>query len=189
MLEALELTETEILDSIDQLGLLSAPLAGFIDHLTTKFQGSHVQPFAKLPGRRVTIGEETDLTPYRTSVRVPQGASMFKPATHGQFCLTKVNIIAKFGQVVDAVDPTVPAEAEPLYPCISEQLRPRPLPDKSLVVNAVLLDGLGKCESVQLPPARSTARYASAGPIARSPPRTGFRSARRPSPRSRCQTT
>jgi hypothetical protein len=56
-LEALELTETEILDSIDQLGLLSAPLAGFIDHLTIKFQGSHVQPFAKLPGRRVTIGD------------------------------------------------------------------------------------------------------------------------------------
>jgi hypothetical protein len=65
---------------------------------------------------------------------------MFKPATHGQFRLTKVNIIAKFGQVVHAVDPTVPAEAA------------EPLPDKPLVANAVLLDGPGKCEFVQLPP-------------------------------------
>ncbi|KAL1592605.1 hypothetical protein SLS60_011021 [Paraconiothyrium brasiliense] len=176
VLESLKLTEEErrkILESIDQLGLLSAPLAGFIDHLTTKFQGSHVKPFAKLPNRKITIGdavtvsraagftdaligyigEETDLTPYGTSVTAPHGASMFKPATHGQFRLTKVNIIDKFGQVVHAIDPTVPPQdAEPLYPCISESLRPQPLPGQPLVANAVRPDKPGKCEFVQLPP-------------------------------------
>ncbi|KAK3694276.1 hypothetical protein B0T22DRAFT_487822 [Podospora appendiculata] len=99
------------------------------------------------------IGDETALTPYGTLVTALTGSSMFKPATHGQFRMIKLNIVDKFGQVVHAINPSVPPnEAKPLYPCISERLRHQSKAANPLAANTVQEDKPGNCESVQLPP-------------------------------------
>ncbi|KAK3336423.1 hypothetical protein B0T19DRAFT_38548 [Cercophora scortea] len=163
----------ELEAGFNSLAFLSTPLSGFVDHLTTRFQGSHVKPSATLPTGRQTmddalqaskaggftagslnfIGDETALTPYGTLVNALKGSSMFKPATHGQFRMIKLNIVDKFGQVVHAINPSVPPnEAKPLYPCISERLRPQGKAANPLVANTVQEDKPGNCEFVQLPP-------------------------------------
>lgn len=171
--------QKELLAELNQLAFLSAPLSGFTEHLTTRYQGSHIKPFVRLPdGRGVVLEEalqaskdagftldnlgymidgDTDLTPYGTLVPPPSTnqprRGMFKPATHGQFRLTKVNIFDKFGQVIHAVDPTVSrTDAAPLYPCISEGLRPPPRADNTTIANTPHPDKPGLCEFVQLPP-------------------------------------
>ncbi|WYZ36283.1 hypothetical protein EsH8_XII_000033 [Colletotrichum jinshuiense] len=157
----------------NQLAFLSAPLSGFVDHLTTRFQGSHVKPSIRLAdGTRAIddalrasagagftadmlhfIGDATTLTPYGTSVLVPRGSSVFHPATHGQLRLVKLNIIDKFGQVIHAIDQGMsPEDAAPLYPCISERLRPQAVHSEPLVANTVERAPSGLCEFIQLPP-------------------------------------
>ena len=71
--------------------------------------------------------DENDLTPFASLVDMPADLSRhnpFKPCIHGQFRFTKLNIIDKFGQVVQGiktvsdvahgVGPTI----TPLFPCL-----------------------------------------------------------------------
>ncbi len=129
-----------VLTQLDQLTLLSMPLEGLTDHLTTRFQGSHVKPLVREPGKPPVvlqealdaikpyvvdlslIEQETDPTPYGTlQALVGQTISGFKPVTHGQMRFTKINIIDKFGQVVHAIDPRE-GMGKPLHPSLSAAL-------------------------------------------------------------------
>ncbi|KAF7545328.1 hypothetical protein G7Z17_g9254 [Cylindrodendrum hubeiense] len=122
-----------VLSQIDKLNLLSAPLAGFTNHLITRQGGTHVKPTYREPNRGgggghfpraipgateaaklgnfsdadlVLMGLETDVTPYGTGVSfTATGENPFKPVTHGQFCISKLNIVDKFGQAIHAVSP------------------------------------------------------------------------------------
>jgi hypothetical protein len=166
-------------DELQQLSFLSSPLAGFTDHLLTRVQGNHVKPSVR-DGDTVTpfqgavdvgsaagfgqaqlqmMGIETDLVPYGTLVPyLDQNYCPFKPATHGQFRFTALNIIDKFGQAITAIDPTpVPDSQGPpaLYPCISEYFAPEVVDEKAKipVANTVVQDEDGACRYMQLPPA------------------------------------
>jgi len=132
-------------DELYRLKFLSAPLSGFHDNMVTKSQGSHLKPNIRRPGKALTplgsaidkeagfdneqftwIGTETDLTPYGTLVRPGSEYSVFKPATHGQFRITKLNIIDKFGQAIHATDPRWSVKPPPaIYPYISEFYAPQ----------------------------------------------------------------
>ncbi|KAF8443357.1 hypothetical protein BGX38DRAFT_761779 [Terfezia claveryi] len=135
------LLETEL----GRLKFLSAPFSGLHDHLVTRSQGAHLKPNIRRAGEKLTplgdakdgsagfgdeqfrlIDTETDLTPYGSLVRPDSKHSLFKPATHGQFRITKLNIIDKFGQAIHATDPrwsvTLPP---PIYPYISEYYAPQ----------------------------------------------------------------
>ncbi|GAO17330.1 uncharacterized protein UV8b_05560 [Ustilaginoidea virens] len=132
---------------LHQLAFLSAPLAGLTAQLTTVFQGNHIKPnlrdartggvepmvAALRPGAGFNkpqlriIDIQTDDTPFCNSVKSSTTAySLFKPATHGQFRFTKINIIDKFGQVIHAIDPTPDEKSrQPVWPCISEWYAPQ----------------------------------------------------------------
>lgn len=126
---------TSMLRQVGKFKFLSAPLAGFIDHLITRQGGTHVKPTYRqpaeegngaqlpraIPGAKLAasqaeytdvdlelMGLETDLTPYGTAIPFSKTKkNPFKPATHGQFCFSKLNIIDKFGQAIHAVNPSV----------------------------------------------------------------------------------
>lgn len=137
---------------LHQLAFLSAPLAGLSAHLTTVLQGNHIKPNMRngRTGELMPIIEacrseagfgddqlkiidiETDSTPFGYNMRPPTGKhSLFKPATHGQFRFTKLNIIDKFGQAIHAIDPTPQDEAQAVWPCISEWYAPQKKKDES----------------------------------------------------------
>ena len=129
-----------------QLPFLSSPLAGFTDHLLTRYQGTHVKPNNKGPnGESVPIqmaidasprsgpdpiftrddlaliGGQSDNTPYGSLVQHTDNQnSVFKPVTHGQFRFTKLNVIDKFGQVVHATNPDIKAAGDYKTPCRGE---------------------------------------------------------------------
>ena len=148
----------EVLKHLDELTYLSSPLAGFHDHLLTMAQGTHIKPTVRLGGAKLTpisgaeepaagftgarlteMGSETDRTPYGTLVQLSKDTkdSPFKPVTHGQFKFTKLNIIDKFGQVINALDPRWEAETQYLWPCLSEYYAPQSLPNKQNEPNTV----------------------------------------------------
>ncbi|EGX44202.1 hypothetical protein AOL_s00210g74 [Orbilia oligospora ATCC 24927] len=132
--------ETTLRTDLHQLSFLSAPLSGFFDHLVTRYQGSHIKPNYRAPGKTLQpiaeavnddagftpkvlnqISAESDLTPYGWSVPVPMNESPFKPVSHGQFRITKLNVIDKFGQAVHGVNPKPLKTGPPnFYPCISD---------------------------------------------------------------------
>ncbi|KAF2467761.1 uncharacterized protein BDR25DRAFT_158705, partial [Lindgomyces ingoldianus] len=167
-----DIERKELVAKLDELAFLSAPLSGFINHLITRFQGSHIKPNIRPPGEitrpidKATkpsagftsqvlsfIDDATDLTPYGTSVDSNKSYSPFKPATHGQFRFTKLNIIDKFGQAIHAIDPTpYRAGPLPLYVTVSEFLQPQSLVDDKYTANTVVLDKPGFCQYAQLPP-------------------------------------
>ncbi|KAK7413169.1 hypothetical protein QQX98_007948 [Neonectria punicea] len=173
-----------VLSQIDKLNLLSAPLAGFTDHLITRQGGTHVKPTYREPDRGgggghqpraipgakkaavnggfeeadlVLMGLETDVTPYGTGVSfTADGENPFKPVTHGQFCISNLNIIDKFGQAVHAVSPRTDAikKIPKLY--TSEYLRAQQLlrlPASDPVPEAGRGDAsLVRSEFAQIPP-------------------------------------
>ncbi|KAL7276585.1 hypothetical protein RUND412_000427 [Rhizina undulata] len=164
----------QLQDQLYKLSYLSSPLAGLTDHLLTLVQGSHIKPNKRPPGEKPQpidaavragksagfdkpqlelIDKESDLTPYGTLVQFLDGKfSAFKPATHGQFRFTKLNIIDKFGQAIHAIDPTpLPKGPPALYPCISEFYACQEIPGTN-EANTVIKDKPGFCEFVQLPP-------------------------------------
>ncbi|KAJ9633785.1 hypothetical protein H2199_009232 [Coniosporium tulheliwenetii] len=170
-----------LLKSIDDFQYLSFPLTGLTEHLLTLCRGTHVKPTSRQPGRKPTsvaaavreeagftsavldrMGAETALTPYGSLVDIDPEAthSPFKPVTHGQLFITKLNIVDKFGQVVSAIDPTPrppPVDNSPkLYPCVSDTCSCWPLVDPrgkiTEVANTVIPDKPGKCAFIQLPP-------------------------------------
>lgn len=138
----------DLIRDLPKLTFLSSPMAGFHDHLLTMSQGTHIKPTIRQPGGKLFyikdatdndaglnkdhleyMGTETDLTPYASLVYVSSETkdSPFKPVTHGQFKLTKLNIIDKFGQVVHALDPRWEAPPQNLRPCLSEYFAPQKL--------------------------------------------------------------
>ncbi|KAK2007340.1 hypothetical protein LZ32DRAFT_593960 [Colletotrichum eremochloae] len=168
------------LDSLRKFDFLSAPLSGFTSHMLTVEQGNHVKPSVRDPisgtmkflteaerkdaglGRTVLpkMDMETDLTPYGSSKKAPPSGApaAFKPVTHGQFRITKLNIIDKFGQAIHAIDPK-PATEEltpKLYPCISDWYAPQAQDKRPKYPNVVSKlkeeDDQDACEYVQVPP-------------------------------------
>lgn len=131
----------ELFKNLDTLKFLSAPLAGLHDHLATLAHGTHIKPTLRMAGEKLkgiasainddagftnevfeAMGTETDLTPYAQLVNFYDfPAAAFKPAVHGQFKFTKINIIDKFGQAIHAIDPRrFPGGPPPLYPRVSD---------------------------------------------------------------------
>ena len=170
----------ELNDHLSKMAFLSSPLAGFTNHLLTKVQGNHIKPTLRTVDPKTSLpavvpfkaaieatplvkfqktqleimGIETDLTPYGTLVTtVDTDTCPFKPATHGQFRFTALNVIDKFGQAVPAIDPK-PAKGgpPPLYPCISESYSPQVSNQDSKKANTIVKDPEGLCQYVQLPP-------------------------------------
>jgi hypothetical protein len=176
----------KLVENLHALQFLSAPLSGFNSHLQTVEQGNHVKPSIRDPlkGKIEFLGEaqrvnagftgtaleamdiQTDVTPYGTArkpIAGKNGPSSFKPVVHGQFKLTKVNVIDKFGQVIHALDPTpVPDGAPPVqisrtWPCLSDWYAPgvrttekgHPVPN---TVQPVLDEDNPRCEFAQVPP-------------------------------------
>ncbi|KAK6338296.1 hypothetical protein TWF730_002360 [Orbilia blumenaviensis] len=170
---------------LSKLALLSSPLSGFMDHLLTRVQGSHVKPNIRLPDANGTIqplsdavrnkvsrnagfvhsdsiaaiGIESSVTPYASLVRFDTATLFvepFKPATHGQFRFTKLNIFDKFGQAIHAIDPTPPKIGDlspPLYPCISDAFEPGTIKEGTDVcANTVRKSPANLCEYIQISP-------------------------------------
>lgn len=164
-----------------RMPFMSAPLGGFVDHLLTVTQGSHLKPSVRVPGTApvpivqaydnkgsfedigiginevAMMGLQTDKTPYGTLVPLPAasstgGASAFKPVVHGQFAFTKLNVIDKFGQCAPAIDQTPQAKGPPpFYPSIGDYYEPEMLPDG--FANVVRRpEERDLCEFVQVPP-------------------------------------
>ncbi|KAH8702269.1 hypothetical protein BGW36DRAFT_458996 [Talaromyces proteolyticus] len=163
----------ELFDNLEKLKFLSAPLAGLHDHLATLAHGSHIKPTLRLAGEKLkgiasafkedagfidevleAMGTETDLTPYAQLVNFYDfPAAAFKPAVHGQFKFTKINIIDKFGQAIHAIDPRwLPGGPPPLYPCISDFYAPQSKSDNPKVANTVETQPDGKNEFIQMWP-------------------------------------
>ena len=98
-------------------------------------------------------------TPFASSIDIPTDVTKynpFKPCIHGQFRFTKLNIIDKFGQIVQGVQlcsdvansigPTV----TPLFPCLGDFYSVEQNTDGSAKIVLPRTDN--KCNFVQLPP-------------------------------------
>ncbi|KAF2865209.1 hypothetical protein BDV95DRAFT_587093 [Massariosphaeria phaeospora] len=140
-----------LLKGLRYLPFLSAPLAGFTDHLLTRLHGTHVKPNNRSPNEKPIpiqgaldaaaknppnftvrdlelIESESDLTPYSSSVQFDDMQySVFKPVTHGQFRFTKLNIIDKFGQAIHAISPSITDHIVSTTPCTGEYFAPQVL--------------------------------------------------------------
>ncbi|KAK3313355.1 hypothetical protein B0H66DRAFT_629115 [Apodospora peruviana] len=180
-------------ENLTKFAFLSAPLQGLTDHLLTLANGSHVKPLIRVPGQKPVpladaqkaaeeieididdlglIDDASDPTPYGPNMTLlGKQQSGFKPATHGQFRFTKLNIMDKFGQAISAIDPVSAGSGHaPLYPCISEFFAPQALPADGLpniVDRSRSSSKKGECEFLQLPmginqPARLNASFLSA---------------------------
>lgn len=168
-----------------QLPYLSSTMSGLVSHLTTRIMGTHIKPNQRPRGevlkpmdaavdagnnigvghdQLLAIGTESGLTPYGNSVQIPDtNDPPFKPATHGQFRFTKLNVIDKFGRAICAIDPTPRPIKEGLphiAPCLAELYSCQPLASNPKVPNVVrhdaflhgVPDSTTPCEFVQLPP-------------------------------------
>ncbi|KAK4153609.1 hypothetical protein C8A00DRAFT_33629 [Chaetomidium leptoderma] len=140
------------------LPFLSSPMDGFTAELLTLAKGTHIKPNAMFPQtgfdlrglqplpdaeigpfgpkELAIIGANSELTPFGTLVKFGNllesdpSAIPFKPCTHGQFRLSKLNIIDKFGQVICAIDPRYGYEdTQAVYPCLGDFLTPGQLDD------------------------------------------------------------
>lgn len=77
----------------------------------------------------------------------------FKPATHGQFRFSKLNIIDKFGQAISAIDPRYGHEHEQaVFPHLSSYYEPQLFDKKPNLVRPPRQDCEGHCEFSQVPP-------------------------------------
>lgn len=126
---------TELKANIEKLKFSVAEMEGLTTNLLIVGQGTHVQPNYNEPGQQGSkqipaalavaaaigftnsdfnlIGEETALTPYGALVDFSKPTNRpFKGVTHGQFRLSKFNIIDKFGQVISAIPPKQPLKDE-----------------------------------------------------------------------------
>lgn len=142
----------KLVEGVASLPFSSGPLDGFINDLLTLAHGNHLKPNVRVPGglpqplrqayetsevvglginQMQFVGIESDLTPYGSLVQFSNDDyPAFKPATHGQFRLTKLNVIDKFGQTACGIDQTPRVNGPPpFYPCISDYYEPQILPD------------------------------------------------------------
>jgi hypothetical protein len=168
-----------LLDSVTNLQYLSAAMNGFARQLTTRMQGAHVKPNSLPDGGTPTalkdalaksaeIGMdasqvelmdlETQFTPFASLVDIPADPtqfSPFKPVTHGQFTLTKLQILDRFGQLVTSHDLLVELThanptPTPIFPCLGDAYSLQALPDGT--ANAVLHRADQHSCFVQIPP-------------------------------------
>jgi hypothetical protein len=137
---------------IRQIKFISAPLSGLTNHLLTRVEGAHVKPNVRVPGQNVVpltaadaseinmdlptlalVDAQSALTPYGSLMAFGLDEypnNPFKPVTHGQMVLTKLNIIDKFGQAITlpnsnrrkVIQPQ-PPDAK-IYPSLSDYLAP-----------------------------------------------------------------
>ncbi|KAE8366561.1 hypothetical protein BDV27DRAFT_155836 [Aspergillus caelatus] len=167
-----------LLNDVTKLPFISAPLDGFTNHLLTLAEGSHLKPNNRHPGGQpqpledaymyskdigigksevAKMGLETDLTPYASLVRLSytedNDLPAFKPVTHGQFKLTKLNVFDKFGQAAAVIDPRRNVDAY-VCPCIGEYYEPQVYNDGSNDWPNVVDEprNPGECEFLQMPP-------------------------------------
>ncbi|KAI9749955.1 MAG: 40S ribosomal protein S28, partial [Chaenotheca gracillima] len=169
-----------LLSSVKSLDFLSTPMSGLTDQLITRMQGTHISPNSYSGGGpnpqilpeaqqlAVEIGlashldliaSGTDYTPFASLMSIPADStrfSPFKPAIHGQFRFTKLNIIDKFGQIVRGLKPASlvsdsigPFEC-PVAPCLGDSYSLDALANGN--ANAVLPRPDALCTFVQLPP-------------------------------------
>ena len=171
---------------LQQFPLLSFGLKGIGDHLTTRYSGgTHLHPSSKVSSsapnvheealvdsaftKRVLslIGDQSQATPYAGTIDVQtatQGSSEaitpFKPVSHGQLVLTKLNIIDRFGQVVSAVDLDKITDNcllnRAIYPYVSNAYActtlANPHGDETKIANAVVGDQDNRCAFIDIPP-------------------------------------
>jgi hypothetical protein len=167
-----------ILENLDQLSYLSAPLSGMTEGILTLSQGSHVKPLNKSVNQNGNqaldtikaalfddagftadtlplIEDQSALTPHAKMVNlVSNNFCPFKPVTHGQMRFRKFNIIDKFGQTLAAIDP-IPrlTDKSSLYPCISDFYEPQVIKQNNEVyANTIQQAKEGQCEYIQIPP-------------------------------------
>ncbi|KAI1194795.1 hypothetical protein F5X97DRAFT_346288 [Nemania serpens] len=167
--------KANLLAEVQQLQYLSAPMSGFMDHLVTLLNGTHIKPSVRLPGQplrplraAVTLGEtiglgdaeislmdiETTKTPYSDYVSFPNNAiDPLKPVTHGQFKFTRLDIFDKWGQACSAINPAPAVTIPPLYPALSEYFHPQRLQSDHNKANTVGNDPYGHSQFGQYPPA------------------------------------
>ena len=172
-----------LIDAAKSLDFSSTPLSGLTDQLLTRMQGTHVLPLTQAAdgtvqvvpeaqpiGTEVGLNDSSDFllmsgqttkTPFASLVDLPANPSQIapmKPVTHGQFRFTKLNIIDKFGQIVqgiqlfsstsNAIGPT----ATPLFPCLGDSYSVEKNNDNIGTAKVVLPRTDDKCAFVQLPP-------------------------------------
>ncbi|GAW19372.1 hypothetical protein ANO14919_088580 [Xylariales sp. No.14919] len=164
-----------LLAEVQQLQYLSASMSGFMDHLVTLLNGTHIKPSVRLPGQplrplraAVTQGEtigfgdaeislmdiETTKTPYSDYVPFPNDSiDPLKPVTHGQFKFTRLDIFDKWGQAISAINPAPAVTIPPLYPALSEYFHPQRLRSDRNKANTVGDDPYGHSQFGQYPPA------------------------------------
>lgn len=151
-----------------KLRFVSGQLTGLTDALLTLVgTGSHVKPNLRVAGEVTVpmkaavdavvvdaskgthllsqddftlIAGETAKTPFGTLTDFKQATSdPFKGVTHGQFAISKITVVDKFGQALSC-PPThrtlrVPSgQPEFIHPCVADQLLPTVLPDGALNV-------------------------------------------------------
>ncbi|KAH8901387.1 hypothetical protein GQ53DRAFT_851002 [Thozetella sp. PMI_491] len=148
---------------VKKLKFISGQLTGLTDALLTMANGQHVKPNVRPQGQNpipmtaatrtvakalsiedndfVLMGDQTGRTPYGTLTDFENvNSNPFKGVQHGQFAITKLTIVDKFGQAIcypfpkqtmgrtpRVVDPT--ATPDFIHPCLSEQLLPSLLSD------------------------------------------------------------
>lgn len=143
-----------------KLKFVSGQLTGLTDALLTLATGSHVKPNLREAGElivpikaAVDIGQaiglsqedftlvdaETAKTPYGTLTNFTGAPAPFKPVSHGQFAITKLTIVDKFGQAVccPPTERTLYTPSGPpkfVHPCLADQLLPTVLDDGTLNV-------------------------------------------------------
>ena len=167
---------TKLLENINALSYLSAPLSGLTDGLLTMAQGTHIKPENKVltpTGEPKTtpinaavfldagltsdnlgkIQNNSALTPFAAVTHFDNATNCpFKPVTHGQFRFRKFNIIDKFGQAIVANDPKPTSNGPPpIYPAISDWYEPQMVANSN-TAQTVIKDEDGKCEFMQMPP-------------------------------------
>ena len=165
--------QAKVLKLVSELEYFSSPLSGIREHMLTLMKGGHVSlaPYDRLAmdelgmDEQLTmdISEKSELAPYGKTQHLPREYTScpFKPVTHGQFRFTRLDIVDKFGQVVNAIEPAEydkPATA--LYPCLSRHFLCDPIPqkeafkDKLPLPNTAVIPGdlPGVCQFFQVPP-------------------------------------
>lgn len=143
----------DLLDRIDRLPYLSAPLTGLYNQLATRLQGTHMTPtyrasndsqapvnviqavlgHTKYPESTFQkMGSETSLTPFGSEydasgeTGTSDGPSPFKPVVHGQFFFNKLIVVDRFGQAISALDESYDAPLQSVQTMISDVYAPQP---------------------------------------------------------------
>ncbi|KAL5083900.1 hypothetical protein Trisim1_000809 [Trichoderma cf. simile WF8] len=143
-----------MIDLVNGMEFVSAPLTALTSSLLTMRGGSHLTPLISRPqSTPVALPDATTLfepicpegvaaldvlqliggaggaTPYASSVPMTPDHYPLRPLQHGQFQFIKLNIVDKFGQAVHLVDPKPPRNGEfyTVCPIVSDSLAPRPV--------------------------------------------------------------